>query len=190
MSTPIERFESWYKEAQASDKVDADAVALATSTPNGHPSLRILYFRQLIGEKFCFFTNYQGRKGQNLSQNPRAAIVFLWNMIGKQVNVEGECFPLSPEESDAYFYKRAFESQLSAATSKQSQKLSSYQKFLDEIEENRKKFGNKITRPAHWGGYGLIPERIEFWEEQQHRRHKRECYKKEKGIWVKELLYP
>lgn len=97
---------------------------------------------------------------------------------------------LNPEESDAYFYKRAIESQLSAATSKQSQKLSSYQKFLDEIEENRKKFGNKITRPAHWGGYGLIPERIEFWEEQQHRRHKRECYTKEKGIWVKKLLYP
>ena len=190
MSTPIDRFQEWYKEAKASDKVDEDAIALATSSPNGQPSLRILYFRQLIDEKFCFFTNYPGRKGQDLSQNPRAAIVFLWNMIGKQVNIEGECSPLSPEESDDYFYKRAIESQLSAATSKQSQKLSSYQKYLNEIEENRKIFRNKVPRPAHWGGYGLTPHRIEFWEQGEHRRHKRECYKKEKGLWIKELLYP
>lgn len=187
---PIDRFQAWYAEAQLSDKVDADAIALATSSEDAIPSCRILYFRRLIGSSFCFFTNYLSHKGEDLGLNPWASGVFLWHMLGRQVRVEGPVRKLSPEESDEYFRKRALESQLSAATSKQSRELESYQKFLNEIEEKRRESGASVERPAHWGGYGIDPQKIEFWQQGEHRRHIRELYTRAGNSWNKTLLYP
>jgi len=190
MNDPIGLWLTWYREAQDSLQVDADAMALSTCTQTAYPSVRILYFRRLIEGKFCFFTNYTSHKGKDLADNPRAAAVFLWHPLGRQVNLEGNIEKLNARDSDDYFYKRSFESQLSAATSKQSQKLGAYQDFLDEIEANRKKFGDKVSRPGHWGGYALDPQSIEFWQQGEHRRHQREVYLKTSQGWDKELLYP
>lgn len=187
---PIERFQEWYLEAQNSEMVDADAMALATCSEDAIPSCRILYFRRLMGSSFCFFTNYLSHKGEDLGLNPWASGLFLWHMLGRQVRVEGPVKKLSPEDSDAYFNQRAFESQLSAATSRQSRELESYSKFLSEIEENRMKFGTKISRPAHWGGYAIEAKKIEFWQQGEHRRHKRELYTQSANVWQKTLLYP
>jgi len=187
---PIVRFQEWYLEAQRSDKVDPDAMALATCSEDAVPSCRILYFRKLIGTSFCFFTNYLSHKGQDLGLNQWASGVFLWHMIGKQLRVEGRVHKLTPEESDAYFNKRPHESKLSAITSKQSQELESYQKFLDEIEKNKRSLGENLERPKHWGGYGIEAKKIEFWQKGEHRRHLRELYIRDDDQWKMTLLYP
>jgi pyridoxamine 5'-phosphate oxidase len=189
-SDPIQRFQEWYKAASKIDKIDVDAIALATCSEDAIPSCRILYFRRLIGTSFCFFTNYLSHKGQDLGLNQWASAVFLWHMMGRQVRVEGKVRKLTAEESDEYFYQRALESQLSAATSKQSEGLSSYQKFLDEIEEKRAESQGKVKRPAHWGGYAIEPKKIEFWQMGDHRRHLRELYVRDGSKWQTSLLYP
>ncbi len=188
MENPIDRFQAWYTLAKKSNLVDVDAMALATCSEDAIPSCRILYFRRLIDSSFCFFTNYLSHKGEDLGLNPWACGVFLWHMVGRQVRVEGPVRKLNPEESDDYFYKRAVESQLSAATSKQSRELESTQKFLDEIEAKR--LEGKITRPAHWGGYAIDAKKIEFWEQGEHRRHLRELFTRDGNSWNKTLLYP
>lgn len=190
MENPVERFKTWYELAKASEKVDEDAVALATCSEDAMPSCRILYFRQLIGTSFCFFTNYLSHKGEDLGLNPRAEMVFLWHMLGKQVRVEGPVRKLNPEESDAYFYQRALESQLSAATSQQSRKLDNYEKLLKEIEAKRQECGGKPSRPPHWGGYAIDPQKIEFWTQGDHRRHLRELFTRNGDSWDLQLLYP
>jgi pyridoxamine 5'-phosphate oxidase len=187
-SDPIARFQEWYKEAKASDKVDADAMALATCSEDAIPSCRILYFRRLAGTSFCFFTNYLSHKGQDLGLNPWACAVFLWHMIGKQVRIEGKVRKLSAAESDEYFYKRPPESQLSSAVSKQSQPLKDFQIYLDEIETTRK--AGKLERPPHWGGYAIDVQKIEFWQAGEHRRHHRDLYVRKDASWEKSLLYP
>jgi pyridoxamine 5'-phosphate oxidase len=190
MENPIERFQEWYKIAQKSDKIDVDAMALATCSEDAMPSCRILYFRRLLGSSFCFFTNYLSHKGEDLGLNQRAEGVFLWHMIGRQVRIEGPVRKLDPKDSDDYFYNRGVESQLSAATSKQSRELESYQKFLDEVEATRKDCGGKVTRPGHWGGYAIDPKKIEFWTQGEHRRHLRELYTRDGDSWRMTLLYP
>lgn len=187
---PLALFQTWYREAAKSDKVDVDAMALATCSEDAIPSCRILYYRRLIGTSFCFFTNYLSHKGQDLGLNPWASAVFLWHMVGRQVRVEGPVRKLTAAESDEYFSQRSIESQLSAAASKQSQELSSYQKFLAEVEESRKKFGDKIERPAHWGGYGIDAQKIEFWQAGEHRRHQREIFIRTGDDWKSSHLYP
>ncbi len=196
MQDPIQRFQEWYGEAKKAKEVDVDAIALATASLDGVPSCRVVYYRCLVGTSFCFFTNYSSHKGHDLEQNARASAVFLWHMIGLQVRVEGPVTRLIPTDSDAYFEQRALESQLSAATSKQSQNLTSYQRFLDEIEAKRSSEAKdihengKIKRPDNWGGYGIEAQKIEFWQSKEHRRHLREVYVRDGAQWKSELLYP
>ena len=189
-AVPINKFEEWYQRARQKLGVDADAMAVATSTSHGAPSIRILYFRGMHEEKFYFYTNYQSRKGKNLEENPQAAVVFLWHTMGLQVNLEGPVTKITPAESDLYFYHRSLESQLSAAASKQSRPLESYGSYLAEIESLRASTAGKPVRPSHWGGYALEARRIEFWTMREHRRHEREAFLRAKDQWTREWLYP
>jgi pyridoxamine 5'-phosphate oxidase len=186
----IEQFEDWYSQAKACKSTDEDAIALSTSPNDLQPNVRIVYFRKRIGLSFCFFSNYLSAKGQEMSANPQAAIVFLWHMMDKQLRIRGTIKPLNDLESEAYFNQRSYESRLSAATSKQSQRLPTFEKFLEEVEEMRKKHPTQVPRPPHWGGYALEAKEIEFWQAGEHRRHKRERFILKNNLWIKDLLYP
>ncbi|HCR85153.1 MAG TPA: pyridoxamine 5'-phosphate oxidase, partial [Alphaproteobacteria bacterium] len=141
---------------------------------------------------FCFFTNYNGRKSEDLKENPFAAICIYWPALEKQIRIEGKVERVSKSESDEYFLSRPRESRIGAWTSKQSQALESRERFLAELEQVRKDFNEKeVTRPENWGGWRLIPDVIEFWKAEEFRFHNREVYtKNENGTWNKKLLYP
>lgn len=191
IQNPILRFKSWYEEAWAKLGEDADSIALATLNKEKIPQVRILYYRGLWENKFCFFTNYNSHKAQGLSEGAKVSIVFLWHKLDRQLRIEGKVQKADAKVSDAYFSKRPLESQLSALTSQQSQRLSSYNDFLREIEENRNKLKEPIDRPNNWGGYAIEASRIEFWHARKYRRHLRELYTREKSeAWKMELLYP
>lgn len=192
IQNPLLRFKTWYEEAWKSLGENADAIALSTLNTKKNPQLRILYFRGLWSNNFCFFTNYSSDKAIGLKEGSSVAIVFLWHTLDRQLRVEGTVKKADKKISDDYFSKRPLESQLSAITSQQSQKLGCYNDFLLEIEAKRKKTKLPIERPENWGGYALEAERMEFWHGRKYRRHLRELYTKEKTSkdWKQELLYP
>jgi pyridoxamine 5'-phosphate oxidase len=188
---PIGKFAIWFKEAKNSGMIDHTVMMLATATKEGKPSLRTLLLKRFDDNGFVFFTNYGGRKSHELSENPHAAICMHWDKIEKQVRIEGRVEKISDKESDEYFLTRPRESRLGAWVSKQSQSLESREKFIKELADKRAEFeGKEITRPPQWGGWRVIPERIEFWENGQFRIHQREVFTKENGAWVSEYLYP
>jgi pyridoxamine 5'-phosphate oxidase len=191
-SEPFLKFDEWFKQAINSKIIDATAFTLATATPDGRPSARILLLKKYNERGFCFFTNYNGRKSIELEKNPHAAMCFYWDVLDKQIRIEGRVEKLSADESDEYFNSRPPESRIGAIVSKQSTELESYEKLLQEISEATKKFANtEIKRPENWGGWRVIPERIEFWQAGQYRIHQREVYKiTESNTWTLEKLYP
>jgi pyridoxamine 5'-phosphate oxidase len=188
---PFKLFKSWYEEAGSDARPSRDAMALATATTEGRPSLRMVYFRGLRDGGFSFFTNYESRKGRELAENPFAAIVFYWAQIGRQLRVEGRVERLSPEESDHYFGGRPFQSQISAMFSKQSRVLSDETEFLEELDKAETSLKDqRIARPEYWGGFKLVPSLFEFWTRREHRRHLRVVYEKQRESWTKSSLYP
>lgn len=190
LSDPIGRFESWYEEACARS-ASPETVALATADPRGNPSVRMVYFKGIREEGFSFFTNYESRKGRELARNPRAAMTFYWPELRRQVRIEGACRRLSPEASRAYFATRARESQLSAHASRQSEVMPSDGALEARILELEEHFGDQpIPCPENWGGYALIPEKIEFWSGRPFRRHERRLFEKTAEGWVSRTLYP
>jgi len=191
MSDPLVLFLEWHAEARREPPINPDAVALATATPGGRPSARIVFYRGIREGGFSFFTNYDSRKGRELAENPFGALAFYWPHLGRQVRVEGAVVRLSAEESDAYFQSRSFESQVTAVVSRQSQPLEDADEFQAEVRElENSNAGKQVLRPGNWGGFKLMPEVFEFWTRGEHRRHERIVYRREGDAWRRSRLYP
>jgi pyridoxamine 5'-phosphate oxidase len=167
-------------------------MTLATSSRGGHVTARMVLLKQHGTEGFTFFTNYDSRKGKQLSENSRAALVFYWPYLMRQIRIEGVVEPVSHEESVAYFHSRPRLSQFAAVVSKQSEVITSRQELISAFKELRRKTGrNEVNLPPHWGGYRLIPDTFEFWHGRKNRLHDRLRYRKKKdGTWLMELLAP
>ena len=191
MVDPFQLFDEWFAEARASEPNDPDAMALATAGSDGEPSVRMVLLKGHGPDGFVFYTNDESLKGQQLSENPSAALLFHWKSLRRQVRIEGEVQRVSDGEADAYFATRSRDSQLGAWASDQSRPLESRALFEDRYEEMKRKFeGQEVPRPPHWGGYRLVPQRIEFWQDRPHRLHERRLFVLDGGNWTEGLLYP
>lgn len=187
---PIELFRGWMKEAIATEPNDPDAVALATVSPDGMPSVRMVLMKCLDDRGFSFFTNAESQKGRELQHNPRAAMCFHWKTQRRQVRIEGVVRELPAEEADAYFHTRARRSQVGAAVSAQSRPLESRMALEAAASEYERQHPGVIPRPAYWCGYVLQPARIEFWQDGAFRLHDRIVYVRSETTWRKTRLYP
>ncbi|MEQ8735214.1 MAG: pyridoxamine 5'-phosphate oxidase [Rhodospirillaceae bacterium] len=191
VDNPIALFEAWFKEAQGTELNDADAMALATASPDGVPSLRMVLLKGLEPEGFSFYTNKESRKGQQIAVNANAALCFHWKSLRRQVRVEGMLTEVSAGKADAYFASRSRESQIGAWASDQSRPLEDRETFMDRVESESQRFNNiDVPRPPHWSGFQLSPVMIEFWLDQPHRMHDRLVYFKEGQGWRTERQYP
>jgi pyridoxamine 5'-phosphate oxidase len=189
---PIRQFEAWLAQALAAEVPEPHAMALATATPDGRPSARLVLLRGLDERGFTFFTNYDSRKGRELEANPFAALVFYWTELERQVRVEGRVSRTSADESDAYFRGRPTGSKLGAWASKQSVVLPSRAVLEMEMAKFLRRYpGDDVPRPPNWGGYRLTPEVLEFWQGRPNRLHDRIRYRRSDGAaWVIERLSP
>jgi len=166
-------------------------MVLATSDASGAPSARYVLLKEVDEHGFVFFTNRSSRKGFELTANPRAALCFYWPHVGEQVRIEGDVVPIADTESDAYFATRPRETQLGAWASKQSQPLSSREELSRRLAELHERFGQEpVPRPPFWGGYRVVPRRIEFWKQGMHRLHERTVYERTPKGWRTQTLFP
>jgi pyridoxamine 5'-phosphate oxidase len=183
---PLEQFRRW-----RADAGEPDAMALATATPDGAPSVRMLLLKGADEHGFVFFTGYGSRKGGELAANPQAALLFHWAQLGRQVRVEGPVERLSTEESDAYFATRPRGAQLAAAASRQGRLLADRAELDRAVAELEREYeGRAVPRPEHWGGYRLRPETYEFWQHRDDRLHDRLLYARDVDRWRVERLSP
>lgn len=188
---PLPIFDAWLKEAEASEPNDPEAMALATADAEGRPSVRMVLLKAHDEHGFVFHTNFESRKGEELAANPRAALLFHWKSLRRQVRVEGKVTAAGADVSDAYFATRARERQIGAWASLQSRPLDDREAFEARYEEYRRRFeGGDVPRPPNWGGYLLVPERIEFWRDRAHRLHERRLFVRRGHEWSERLLYP
>lgn len=189
---PIALFDAWFAEARDSEPNDPNAMALATADAAGRPSLRMVLLKGHGADGFVFYTNREGRKAGDLAANMNAALLFHWKSLRRQVRVEGPASLAADAESDSYFASRGRDSQLGAWASDQSRPLADRATFEARFEEARARFeGGDVPRPPFWGGYRVMPERIEFWQDRAHRLHERRLFTRaESGLWTEGLLYP
>jgi pyridoxamine 5'-phosphate oxidase len=189
---PIRQFERWFREAQAISGMEfPDTMALATSTPDGHPSVRMVLYKGLNNDCFTFVTSYGSRKALEIDSNPHAALCFFWDWTGHQVRAEGMVERLPEADSDAYFRTRPRSSQLGAWASPQSQEIGSRQELEDKVRELDERYRHQeVPRPKNWGGYRLRPERIEFWKNGAHRLHDRFEFTRTPAGWLGRRLAP
>jgi pyridoxamine 5'-phosphate oxidase len=187
---PIALFQRWLKDAEDREVNDPDAVALATATREGTPSVRMVLMKRVDMEGFRFYTNADSQKGMDLAENPRAAMCFHWKSLRRQVRVSGTVTELTAGDVDEYFYSRSRLSQLGAAASQQSRVLASREVLETRVKELEEKFPEEIPRPEYWRGYLLRPERIEFWKDGAGRLHDRFLFSRDGDAWRKERLFP
>ncbi len=188
---PIEQFGRWFEAATRAAPL-AEAMALATVDASGTPAVRFVLLKAFGPEGFDFFTDYRSEKGDQLDANPRAALAFWWRELGRQVRIAGPVTRLEEAESDAYFATRPREAQLGAWGSEQSMPLSDRAELAQQVEAESQRFeGRDIERPLHWGGFRVIPDQIEFWQQGEARLHDRFRYRREgDGSWSIERLSP
>jgi len=187
---PIGQFNDWLAEARAAAVALPEAMTLATADASGRPSARMLLLKSADERGFAFFTGYESRKGRELEENPRAAIVVYWNALGRQVRVEGTVRRLPVEESDEYWATRPARSRAAAAASRQSEPLASLEGLEAEVERLMAEHGGEVPRPERWGGYLLEPDAIELWQHRDDRLHDRIRFTREGGSWRAERLAP
>ena len=188
---PLRRVREWFEEAAASGLIEAERMALATATPDGRPSVRIVLLKGIDDDAIRFFTNYLSRKGRELDVNPRAAATLYWQPLYRAVRLEGPVARLSAEESDAYFATRPRGAQLGAWASAQGAVLASRAELDERVLEIERRFPDEIPRPEYWGGYRLVPDAVEFWQGRPDRLHDREHFLRgEDGSWRSERLSP
>ena len=188
---PFQLFDTWFAEARASEPNDSNAMALATVDAAGQPSVRMVLLKGHGPDGFVFYTNRESRKAGELAAVPRAALLFHWKSLRRQIRIEGAVVQASDAESDAYFASRGRDSQLGAWASDQSRPLDARATFEARYEEARARFkGSAVPRPPHWGGYRVVPEQIEFWRDREHRLHERRLFVRAGDGWREGLLYP
>lgn len=189
---PFRQFAAWFDEASAAGIRGPEAAALATATREGAPAVRMVLVKRTAPDGFVFYSNYESRKGQDLAANPRAALLFYWDALGRQVRVEGPVSPLTAEESAQYIRSRPRGSQLSALASPQSQPIPSREELerrVAELSERHRE--GELPLPGNWGGYRLDPVSFEFWQHREDRLHDRLRYTRaENGGWKLERLAP
>ena len=189
---PVRQFTAWFEQAANAGVSQPEAAALATASTDAAPSVRMVLVKRAGDDGFVFFTNYESRKGGELSANPRAALLFHWEPFGRQVRIEGRVAPTTREESEAYAHSRPRGSQLSALASPQSRAVES-REFLERrvVELDERHAGAAVPLPPHWGGFRLTPERFEFWQHRDNRLHDRLRYTPgSEGSWRIERLAP
>lgn len=197
-SDPFALFDAWFALAQKSEPNDANAMALATATSEGRPSVRMVLLKGHGSQEggFTFFTNAHSRKGEEIRANMHAALLFHWKSQRRQIRIEGPLVEVSESRADDYFHSRAFKSQIGSAASDQSRVLPERQDYLDRIEALRAKHeaAGEVPRPSHWTGFTCRPERIEFWMDRENRLHDRRLFTLEGSgdalSWSDTLLYP
>jgi len=184
-------FEDWLAEARAAEPNDPEAMALATADGDGRPSVRMVLLKGHDARGFAFYTNSESRKGGEIAANPRAALVFHWKSLRRQVRIEGRIEPTADAEADAYFATRSRDARLGAWASDQSRPLASRAAFearyARAVADHE---GKDVPRPVYWRGYRLVPDRIEFWTDRPHRLHERRLFTRSEGGWSEGLLYP
>lgn len=191
MTDPIALFDSWLREARETEINDSNAMALATVGADGQPSVRMVLLKGHGQDGFVFYTNQNSRKAQQLSGNPKVALLFHWKSLRRQVRIEGPIAPVSAAEADAYFASRARDSQLGAWASLQSETLDRRETFEARFDDVKARYeGQDVPRPPHWGGYRVTPERMELWEDRAHRLHHRRLFLRDGAGWTETLLYP
>ena len=192
-SDPFALFSAWMAEAEASEPADPEAMAVATVDANGLPNVRMILLKGADARGFVFYTNCESAKGNELAANPKAALLFYWKSLGRQIRMRGPIEPATPAEADAYFATRRRESRIGACASRQSRPLASRAALEAEVERLTKDFGDgPVARPAYWRGYRLIPLEIEFWQNGPFRLHDRIVFRRAdpQAPWTKTRLYP
>jgi pyridoxamine 5'-phosphate oxidase len=190
-SSPFGQFEKWYKEAESAVPILPNAMTLATATPEGVPSARVVLLKDFDERGFVFYTNYKSPKGRELDENSVAALCFYWPELGRQVRISGTVSKTTTEESDAYFHTRPVDSQLGAWASNQSEVISGRDVLETRMDELVREYeGKQIPLPPYWGGYRLAPSVVEFWQSRPSRLHDRLRYTRVEGEWVIERLAP
>jgi pyridoxamine 5'-phosphate oxidase len=188
---PFQLFADWFAKARESEPNDPDAMALATATPDGRPSVRMVLLKGHGPDGFAFYTNLDSRKGAELSANGRAALLFHWKSLRRQVRIEGPVGLVRDLEADAYFDTRSRDSQLGAWASWQSRPLDARATFEKRYEEMARRFeGETVPRPPRWSGFRVTPELFEFWSDRPHRLHERRIFTRTDSGWQEGLLYP
>lgn len=188
---PIALFAAWFAEARAAEPNDANAMALATATPQGAPSLRMVLLKGHGSDGFVFYTNAHSRKGREIAANAQAALLFHWKSLRRQIRIEGPLSEVPAEMADAYFASRSRDSQLGAVASDQSALLSARAELIARHSEAEARFaGSDVVRPPHWTGFRVDPAAIEFWIDRPHRLHERRRFTRQAGGWTSGLLYP
>lgn len=188
---PFALFDAWYAEAKAVEVNDPNAMALATATANGLPSVRMVLLKGHGPDGFTFYTHADSRKGEELAGNPNASLLFHWKALRRQVRIEGPVEEVSADVADAYFATRSRDSQLGAWASDQSRPLDTRATFEARYEEMRAWFeGQDVGRPPRWIGFRVVPRRIEFWIDRAHRLHERRLFVRDGEGWTEGLLYP
>ena len=189
--TPLQQLASWLEDARAAALTQPDAMTLATASADGVPSARMVLLRGLDDRGAVFYTNAASRKGRELLENPRAALVFHWEPLGRQVRLEGPVERVDDEESDAYFASRPLPSRLGAWASDQSRPIESREALMERYAEAAARFGDgPVPRPDYWYGFRVVPDAVEFWEHGSHRLHDRIRYTRAGTSWISERLAP
>lgn len=190
-SDPLKQFARWFQQALETEVPEPNAMGLATVDSHGRPSLRIVLLKDFDARGFTFYTNYESRKGEQLLFNPHAALSFHWHDLERQIRIEGTVERVAAEESDAYFGIRPLKSRIGAIASAQSRPIDSREQLEQQFNQAETQFGQQPPRPAHWGGYRLAPNWIEFWQGRRSRLHDRIAYQRNKdGSWLRQRLQP